>query len=558
MASSPLKKFSMENLKEALNAGKSPSTSSLRFCAKHPERVLDFYCASCKSIVCSSCSVEEHTLHDCKEAARAAVDFRQKLETNSARMLAHTALLKSKKLDMERRRKEFLTKTTKLEDGIQLKSQQLKMLIDQHTREILEEISLLKNLHEKKMETEIEEFGKEMETFKSIENLCAELKAKGSASEVFEFTDELIRRTEELEIHHQEYFHRATTSVELEFTDSDPGELFSSNLSRVTPIANVSNCIGRVTESTKTFGSDVIVVGTNDGVSVTNDVIRINLRRPEDVSSLQQLPAASQKEAAAVGCCDSVFVVGIGLDKDEIWRYDLTESRWRKCCPLVSGRRRHSVAVVGRRLFTCAGYSDAVRASLDDVEAFDTVDDKSESVGKLAFSVQNSGNCVVLESSLYIFGGRIRGGQNTDEVQVYDVTTDTCSLLSCPMPRPCRLMRAALWDSTVILIGQQNCFTYNFETQLWQARDRFKASVGHFGMTLENGQVFVIGGGEWRSDSSGGKAAWIVTDDVRCVPVLNILSDEPVEWRRHARLTTPSLVTAVAKVESYAPTIFFR
>lgn len=262
-----------------------------------------------------------------------------------------------------------------------------------------------------------------------------------------------------------------------------------------------------------------------------------------------------QKETAAVGYCDSVFVVGIGLNKDEIWRYDLTESLWIKCCPLVHGRRRHSIAIIGRRLYTCAGYSDSVRCPLDDVEAFDTVDDKSESVGKLIFAVQSSGNCVALDSSLYIFGGRIGGGRNTCEVQVYDLASNTCSLLSRPMPRPCRLMRAALWDSTIILIGQQNCFTYDFETETWQVRDRFKTGVGHFGMTLDNGQVFVIGGGEWRSDG-GGKTGWIVTDDVRCVPALNILSDEPVEWRLHARLTKPSLVTAVAKIESYTPTTF--
>lgn len=245
---SPLKKFSIENLKEAkeaLNARNNPSTS-LRSCVKHPGRELDFYCASCKSIVCSSCSVEEHNAHDCKEAAKAATDFRRRLEANSVRMLDHMARMKSKKLDMETRKKEFLTKTTKMENDIQLKSQHLKMLIDQHTREVEEEISLLKNLHQKKMETEIEEFGKEVETFKGLEDFCAELKAQGSSSEVFEFTDELIRRTEELEIQHLEYFHGPTTSVELEFTDSDPDELFS-NLRRVAPIVNVSNFIGKVT-----------------------------------------------------------------------------------------------------------------------------------------------------------------------------------------------------------------------------------------------------------------------------------------------------------------------
>src|SRR6218665_3205101 len=40
---------------------------SMKSCPKHSHNPLNFYCAKCKKIVCVSCFVESHKLHDCKD-----------------------------------------------------------------------------------------------------------------------------------------------------------------------------------------------------------------------------------------------------------------------------------------------------------------------------------------------------------------------------------------------------------------------------------------------------------------------------------------------------------
>lgn len=79
-------------------------------------------------------------------------------------------------------------------------------------------------------------------------------------------------------------------------------------------------------------------------------------------------------------------------------------------------------------------------------------------------------------------------------------------------------------------------------------------------MTVSEGKIFVIGGGRktssealggGRKTSEGAKEKWICRDDVRSIPIVNILNDEPTEWRHHARLPKPLLVHAFGKMDLF-------
>src|SRR5688572_18701964 len=54
--------------------------TNVRFCSKHIHKPLDYYCAECKKIVCVSCFVESHKLHDCKDVTTVEKEFRQMIE----------------------------------------------------------------------------------------------------------------------------------------------------------------------------------------------------------------------------------------------------------------------------------------------------------------------------------------------------------------------------------------------------------------------------------------------------------------------------------------------
>ena len=122
---------------------------------------------------------------------------------------------------------------------------------------------------------------------------------------------------------------------------------------------------------------------------------------------------------------------------------------------------------------------------------------------------------------------------------MYNTKQNTCTLLTKPMPRPSSWTHAALWETSAILIGENTCFIFDFETETLQEREQFKAGVVQFGLVLHDCKVFVIGGADKDLNAR---------DDVRCVPLENILNDKATKWKIHGRLPKPCLVDAYGEM----------
>lgn len=287
-----------------------------------------------------------------------------------------------------------------------------------------------------------------------------------------------------------------------------------------------------------------IIFGIDNGVSTSKDVVRINLNQPEAASIVHRVPVETmmRQSAAAAVYCNSLFVTGIGRNCDEIWRFSATSSTWIRCASLVQDRRRHGVAFVDHVLYICSGYAYFDETVLDTVEAYDALCDECQIVGRLVFAVESSGICISFRSSIYVFGGMDGNGKVVNRVQVYDTKSSTCTLLSKRMPMVYSLIRAAMWEKTVILLGRGGCCIYNLEADVWEKRNQFKTDADYFGLTISNGLVFVIGGGYGRKGPNG-NTIYICRDDVRCVPVMNILNDEAIDWRLRAKLPKPLSVS---------------
>src|SRR6218665_900937 len=296
------------------------------------------------------------------------------------------------------------------------------------------------------------------------------------------------------------------------------------------------------------FENCAIVVGLSDGLATTKDVVKINLRRSNEVSKLGRIWPTLPDEVFAAVYCNTMYVTGVGLFTDQIWKYSQT-SGWKKCGSLVQGRRRHSAAFVDEVLYICGGFKRSSKQVLDSVEAFNAVTNKCTSVGKLVHGVMGSGNCVPFKGSLYIFGGA-NYIELFNGVQVYNTKENTCSVRLRPMSRPFMLMGAVLWETSVILLGRDTCFLFNIETKTWQEREQFKTDVSHFGLIIENERIFVVGGGIPGTDTDG-KTMWKCIDDVRYVPLQNILQGKPTEWKIHGKLPKPSLVYACTLVRFF-------
>lgn len=203
-----------------------------RNCPDHPRKLLDFYCADCKTIVCVSCFVEKHKLHDCKDIATVDRDLRKKLEDSTAKMLDHVAHMETKRCKLDKRKANILEQTSEIENTIRLKNQQLKALVDQHTEIVLTELSFLKRKLFKELEIEIEETERMITIMQSFESYCTEIRTKGSATELCDCVDSLIERATDLDREYSDACDVPLCVAEVRFKTTDQ-ELLMQNVSNI-------------------------------------------------------------------------------------------------------------------------------------------------------------------------------------------------------------------------------------------------------------------------------------------------------------------------------------
>jgi len=218
----------------------------------------------------------------------------------------------------------------------------------------------------------------------------------------------------------------------------------------------------------------------------------------------------------------------------------MNEGRCKHCATFVDSTSMYVLggSVVNTPpLFRPGGYWN----ELDSVEQYNTETNKWTTVGKLTRAARNAA-CVVYKMSIYVFGGIGQDDENLDRVQVFDTATKLCTELTQRLPRPERLLRAVMWDKSVILINSRTCLIFDIEQQTFQERDQFAADVDHFGLALENQRIFIIGGETTQIDAAG-KRTWTNSDKVKSVAVMDIINNQTTtNWLHHTTLPQPGCV----------------
>src|SRR6218665_835485 len=171
---------------------------SVKCCTKHIHKPLDYYCAECKEIVCVSCFVERHKLHDCKDVTTVNEEFRETIKKNATKISTSATQMQLLRYNNEKRKADFLKCIVEKEKEIHKRNQELKDVIDRQTKSLLDELSVIKSNELKEMETEMEEIDRYCTIFASFEAYCIELTLKGSASDICSSVDQIILRVDEL------------------------------------------------------------------------------------------------------------------------------------------------------------------------------------------------------------------------------------------------------------------------------------------------------------------------------------------------------------------------
>ena len=290
----------------------------------------------------------------------------------------------------------------------------------------------------------------------------------------------------------------------------------------------------------------VVIVGVNTVAELTSDVLHLSLQSKDQVTNMQAIPTCMPRESAACVSGSQLYVTGVGESNSEAWKWESVVG-WTRCADMNKGRKKHCATFVNNTsMYVLGGVDDTGKKTLDSIEQYNTVTNKWTKVGQLIHAARAAA-CAVYKTSIYVFGG-IDNDVDLDCVQVFDTATKVCTELTQRLPRSERLLRAVMWDKSVILLNHRTCLIFDLDQKTFQLRHQFSAGIIHFGLVLENQRIFVIGGG---TDQTGlaGKKTWTCSDEVKSVAVMDIINNQSTpNWIHHTKLPTPCLVQAFASM----------
>ena len=195
-------------------------TFNLVNCDIHRGKVLDYYCAECKKVVCVSCFVEGHKTHNCKDVNTVEDKFRPVIKRIADKMSRLAGELLARK-DKSESKEVLLTNIGEREQEILQRSDELKKMIDQHTKLLISTLDEIKDRRLKALQARDDELDRHILIEESLKRYCDELVSKGSAGDVCRNKDELLRRAGVIEEDHESYMMRPRVSCDVAFAPSD-------------------------------------------------------------------------------------------------------------------------------------------------------------------------------------------------------------------------------------------------------------------------------------------------------------------------------------------------
>src|SRR6218665_3403002 len=121
----------------------------------------------------------------------------------------------------DRKRADFFKEIDETKKEIHERNQELKDMIDRHTRLLLDELAVIKSKHLKKIDNQMEKIKRYRTLIGSFEAYCTEVALKGSATDICSSVDELIVRADELERDQKAFIDRLRQSVKVSLQATD-------------------------------------------------------------------------------------------------------------------------------------------------------------------------------------------------------------------------------------------------------------------------------------------------------------------------------------------------
>jgi influenza virus NS1A-binding protein len=206
------------------------------------------------------------------------------------------------------------------------------------------------------------------------------------------------------------------------------------------------------------------------------------------------------------GALYSVGGTGAGaLYLASVERYDPSLNSWSAAPPMFRARCCHCAVSVGDAIFVIGGMekSDGRVRVLGSMLKFDSRTQGWSEVAPMPEHRAYAGACV-LESNIYVFGGKGPGNRDTATAYCYDPVTDAWVTLA-PMPEAKRFNSVCVIGGLIYVLGGQNVVApsssaHSFDpvAKSWSAVAPMSTARSACASFVLNGSIYVAGGHDGR------------------------------------------------------------
>ena len=191
------------------------------FCEHHPTDEIKFYCYDCKITACVVCYVSnKHNKHECCDVKISAEKFREQLKDDIDKVEACAKQSKDELEKLEMLQSSFISKVGATEREISQRYDQLRLLIDEHQKQLIQTLTLFKKNHMKELETRKDELERQSVIMESFRRYGVEMVDKGTSCDISRAANDLHVRADELVRSLKEYTSIPVPKADARFTAS--------------------------------------------------------------------------------------------------------------------------------------------------------------------------------------------------------------------------------------------------------------------------------------------------------------------------------------------------
>jgi len=198
-------------------------------CELHEQKVLDAYCAYCKTVVCAFCFIDDHKNHEGSHVSKFVDSFQKQMETNAEAIIECRSKADNKKTEFLKEKETIQKRVENLECYIEKRKDELKQLADKHAIALLESLSAIRQCKLKEIEMatcDIDTYISSLETYNSY---SLKIIARGSPADICREFSNLSVRAVELQEQCQPMIEREIQSFDVIFRKSELEEFMQES-----------------------------------------------------------------------------------------------------------------------------------------------------------------------------------------------------------------------------------------------------------------------------------------------------------------------------------------